>query len=62
MGFISEAKILKFLGEKEQNEYVVQNYYMSVREEVGVTYLKEIMINQHFYHRKGFVTVKNVIH
>ena len=41
---ISEAKILNFLGETEQNEYIVQNYYMTIKEEDGVTYLKEIIM------------------
>ena len=41
---ISEAKILNFLGETEQNEYIVQNYYMSIRELDGVTYLKELLM------------------
>ena len=41
---ISEAKILNFLGEIEQNEYIVQNYYMTIKEEDGVTYLKEIIM------------------
>ena len=35
-----EAMILSFLGEKEQNEYVVEHYYMSTTKEEGVTYLK----------------------
>ena len=45
--YFLEAKILQFLGEKEQNEYVVQNYYMTVREIDGVTYLKEI---RYYFH------------
>ena len=38
--YVLEAMVLSFLGEIEQNEYVVEHYYMSTTDEEGITYLK----------------------
>ena len=35
-----ESQTLQFLGLKEQNEYIVENFFMSTQTEDGITYLK----------------------
>ena len=41
---IIESKTLQFLGLKEQNEYIVENFYMSTQTRDGITYLKVDLI------------------
>ena len=40
-----ESQTLQFLGVKEQNEYIVEHFFMSTQRENGITYLKVIYQN-----------------